>query len=193
MDYDVQAIRWDGLTWSEWYPTTVRDSTGSDFTATTSSEGLSDIFMIDDDGQLYHKHTRYGEAEEENVGIINNTEFTGKPAVIAAQGSEDSPKRIDVVMLGKDQKYYHINGTGIDAWSQWSCHGGNFGSAPAIISWANDTAQRLDIFGITTDGQLVHQAWTGKDWYPAIDEWEIIGENLRVFAPGLESATHREL
>lgn len=50
-----------------------------------------------------------------------------------------------------------------------------------IISWGNDASQRIDIFGVTSGGELVHQAWQGKEWYPAIDKWEIIGGNLKTF------------
>lgn len=42
-----------------------------------------------------------------------------------------------------------------------------------MISWAPN---RLDIFGVTADDKLLHQAWTGYDWYPGAEQWETLSE-----------------
>jgi hypothetical protein len=51
--------------------------------------------------------------------------------------------------------------------------GGNFSSAPAVVSWGPN---RLDIFGIgADDGAIKHKYWNGDMWVPGSTEWEDLG------------------
>jgi hypothetical protein len=54
----------------------------------------------------------------------------------------------------------------------WEPLGGAFGSRPAVASWA---ANRLDVFGVGSDGQLLHKAWDGSQWLPSQTDWEALG------------------
>lgn len=44
-----------------------------------------------------------------------------------------------------------------------------FNPAPEVITWSDN---RLDIFGLGTDNQMFHKAWTGSSW---TSEWEGLG------------------
>lgn len=65
------------------------------------------------------------------------------------------------------------------AWSDWEDLGGHLASAPAVSSWGID---RLDVFGKSKDGSLLHKWWDGMEW----SEWEDLGGNL-ASAPGAVS------
>ena len=41
-----------------------------------------------------------------------------------------------------------------------------------VTSWGQN---RLDIFGIGTDGAMLHKAWNGSAWQPSVLEWERLG------------------
>ncbi|ERF72593.1 hypothetical protein EPUS_02875 [Endocarpon pusillum Z07020] len=60
--------------------------------------------------------------------------------------------------------YYHKYFDGFDWQPQggaWENFGGNFSSPPAVVSWGTN---RLDILGITPEGQLKHKYWSGDQW-----------------------------
>jgi hypothetical protein len=50
------------------------------------------------------------------------------------------------------------------------------------VSWA---ANRLDIFGIGTDGAAYHKYWDGRAWGPSQTGWEYLGGG---FNSALEAA-----
>ena len=41
-----------------------------------------------------------------------------------------------------------------------------------MTAWGNN---RLDIFGIGTDGAMYHKAWDGEAWRPSVLNWERLG------------------
>jgi hypothetical protein len=43
---------------------------------------------------------------------------------------------------------------------------------PAAVSWGSN---RLDIFGLGTDGAMYHKAWDGSRWHPSTLDWERLG------------------
>lgn len=100
---------------------------------------LSYIFAVTGEGKLSHCYNGFYGGEVEDIGGREAPRFSGKPAVIGGQADEDSPpNRIDIVVLGEDTQCYHVSGTGLDSWDNWTCHGGKFRSAPEIVSWAID-------------------------------------------------------
>jgi hypothetical protein len=45
-------------------------------------------------------------------------------------------------------------------------------TAIAAVAWGSN---RLDIFGLGTDHQMFHKAWTGSAWAPSQTGWEPLG------------------
>ena len=43
------------------------------------------------------------------------------------------------------------------------------------MSWGDN---RLDIFGILTNGTLLHKFWDGTGWQPSLSGWEQWGDNF---------------
>jgi hypothetical protein len=41
-----------------------------------------------------------------------------------------------------------------------------------VTAWGTN---RLDIFGLGTDRQMFHKAWTGSAWHPSVSGWEALG------------------
>src|SRR5262245_37329972 len=57
--------------------------------------------------------------------------------------------------------------------ADWERLGGTFAQPPTVASWAHD---RLDIFGVGTDGSMMlHKAWDGQRWLPSPVDWEALG------------------
>ncbi len=47
---------------------------------------------------------------------------------------------------------------------------------PAADTWVASWGQnRLDIFGLGTDGAMYHKAWDGTAWRPSLTDWERLG------------------
>lgn len=42
----------------------------------------------------------------------------------------------------------------------------------AAVSWA---CNRLDIFGLGTNNEMVHKWWDGSKWGPSVTDWEPLG------------------
>jgi hypothetical protein len=80
--------------------------------------------------------------------------------------------------------YAHKAWTGV-SWfpslTDWEDLGGNFSSAPAIVSWGPN---RLDIFGVSAeDGAIKHKYWNGDAWFPSFSDWEDLGGGPFVGSP----------
>ncbi|KAL8672112.1 MAG: hypothetical protein Q9168_003418 [Polycauliona sp. 1 TL-2023] len=88
-----------------------------------------------------------------------------------------STDHFDIVTLGRDDgqyRYKYYAGSWQPSLSGWYDRPGvSFDSIPSVISWAPN---RLDILGVTADDKLLHQAWTGYDWYPGPEKWETLSE-----------------
>ncbi|KAL8751808.1 MAG: hypothetical protein Q9184_005944 [Pyrenodesmia sp. 2 TL-2023] len=173
-------LYWDGSQWSEWV--TFKDgpsfeSTG--ITATSWGKDRLDVFGTSESvigGKLYHIYwdgTQWSKFE--SLDDDNPMNF----AIGRASVTSWAPNRLDVVMTRTiDQTYYYKYWDGIgQAWRPstdgWYSKGSNenyFSSDPTAVSWGEN---RLDIFGLEAN-QMMHQAWTGSDWYPAANEWEIL-------------------
>jgi hypothetical protein len=100
--------------------------------------------------------------------------FTSSPAV-ASWG----PNRLDVFGRGTTFGMFHKAWAG-GAWrpsqTDWEDLGGDLrgpfaGRIPSVASWGPD---RLDTFGIGTNGGVYRRAWDGSTWLP----WENLGGRL---------------
>ena len=176
----VSHIYWDGSQWSKWERLSGDSEYNAAPGATTWGEGRLDVFAVNVDGKLIHLYYDGSQwSSEEDLSGSVTTKFEGTPAAISSKGNGNSNDRIDIVVLGVDKQYYYIYWDG-SKWSDWSCHGGSFSSPPSIVSWEKNAAQRLDIFGVTSDSQLGHQTWWGQGWYPEWNQWETLGGDLQV-------------
>jgi nucleoid-associated protein YgaU len=48
------------------------------------------------------------------------------------------------------------------------------------VAWGPN---RLDIFGLGTDNQMFHKAWTGSAWHPSPTNWEALGGKFKDGTP----------
>ena len=53
--------------------------------------------------------------------------------------------------------------------TDWEPLGGIFNSPPAAVSWGPN---RLDIFGLGVNNEMLHKWWDGTDWRPSQTGWE---------------------
>ncbi|KAL8895456.1 MAG: hypothetical protein Q9207_008166 [Kuettlingeria erythrocarpa] len=194
-DGDIAHLYYDGSQWSKWE--TFNDAPvgfqHDGITATSWGKDRLDIFGTSDDilgGKLYHIYwdgTRWSDFEKLDNDITLDR-ATGRASVTSW-----APNRLDVVMTRTvDQTYYYKYYDGIgQAWrpstTDWYSKGPDdfFTSDPTAVSWGEN---RLDIFGISND-RLLHQAWTGSDWYPDATLWEILGDSLKGFGGEMEDVS----
>ncbi|KAI4172289.1 MAG: hypothetical protein LQ346_008631 [Caloplaca aetnensis] len=181
---DIAHLYYDGSQWSEWetFKNAAVVFQPDGITATSWGKDRLDIFGTSVDelgGRLYHIYwdgTRWSDFEkldDENKLILP----FGRASVTSW-----APNRLDVVMkrtLGQLYYYKYYDGIG-QAWrpstTDWYVKSDrdSFTSNPTVVSWGEN---RLDIFGISHD-ELLHQAWTGSDWYPDATEWELLANSM---------------
>jgi hypothetical protein len=56
--------------------------------------------------------------------------------------------------------------------TDWEWLGGTFNSPPAVVSWAPN---RLDIFGLGVNNEMLHKWRDGSSWGPSQTGWETLG------------------
>ena len=181
-DIFMSWLLFDGSDWST--PKSTSLEYASNPTVTSLGKNEMYLFAVDDDGDLVYGYYNGQWSGSDTLSEDDIPHFEGNPTAISSGGSDDQIGRIDLFFRGDDGQYYHIHTIpeGDDfAWSDWSCHGGNFSSAPEIISPQDNATQRLDVFGVTSDDELVHQMWDGEVWYPGLDQWETLGSVLKAF------------
>jgi len=54
----------------------------------------------------------------------------------------------------------------------WQPLGGEFGTAPAAVSWGPN---RLDVFAVGGDEQMYQKTWDGSQWQPSVADWQPLG------------------
>ncbi|KAL8993688.1 MAG: hypothetical protein Q9188_007264 [Gyalolechia gomerana] len=173
-DHALVHLYWDGHSWSEWetfgFGTALRDNSLS---VSSWGENHLNVFAVDDHDTLRQLH--WDGYQWAGWTLLSNESLplSGKVGVTSW-----SPGRIDIVALSKDTgnywyKYYDGMAWRPDAVT-WYDKGSpsSFASNPEVVSWGEN---RLDIFGESADGELLHQAWTGYDWYPSATDWEYLG------------------
>lgn len=140
--------------------------------------GLLDVVVLGGGNDLYHKAYANGAwaANFEAYGGVFTT------SVSCATSNYFGTTRLDWVGLGGGPVIYHkawMSSTGYDPGvTDWTRHYGRLSPKPEIVS---SGANRLDIFGIRTDGGMTHQAWNGTGWAPAIDAGEDLGGSFMGF------------
>ncbi|KAL8852604.1 MAG: hypothetical protein Q9221_002484 [Calogaya cf. arnoldii] len=168
---EVNQRYWDGSQWSsEW--DTFTNPKGYRFdTLSVSSwgKGRIDVWAAERTSGLYHLYwDGYQWSEWESLSGPDD-----EPIDHVGVASQ-SPYQLNIVTLGRDDRKYrykYYDGTWQPSVSGWYDRPGEFESIPSVISWGPD---RLDIFGVTADDKLLHQAWTGHDWYPGAEKWETL-------------------
>lgn len=171
-------LYWDGSQWSQWDDLgRVPDLYPESLTVTSWGENRLDIWAIDKAFTLVHKYWDGSQwSEWESLGVTNTTDSVS----VASWG----PNRLDIVALNDIgqylYKYYDGSAWQPDAsgWYNKGPFGGEetrFASSPSVVSWSEN---RLDVFGESYEGALLHQAWTGYDWFPANTEWENLGGGI---------------
>ena len=178
---EVTHLYWDGHQWNGWEMFTFVDhpfQKDAALSVTSWGENRLDIYGIGEDSTLYHKYwDGYQWAAWESLGSMKGLE--------SVAATSWSAHRIDIVVKANGQFYYKFyNG---EAWMP-EAHdfypkspSVSFSSNLSVVSWGEN---RLDIFGVTDDGKLVHQAWTGDSWYPGSTEWEELASGSATFDDG---------
>ncbi|KAL9599540.1 MAG: hypothetical protein Q9219_003784 [cf. Caloplaca sp. 3 TL-2023] len=176
---DVTHKYWDGYQWSSWetFPASLKFRKDS-LSVSTWGEDRLDIYAVAKDtaGTLFHK---FWDGYQ-----WNSWESLGSPdtAIVGSVGATSwAPDRIDIVgRVASTGNYWYkfYDGTSwqpsVTGWYDKGpgLAGKPFYSDPAVVSWG---ANRLDIFGTWSGGQLLHQTWTGENWYPNAESWECLG------------------
>lgn len=174
-DFRVVHLYWDGSRWSEWeLLKTGPGLHGESLVATSWGENRLDLFGVDDfDGSLWHLYWDGSQwSDWEALGDGSNP-LEGRVGVTSW-----SPNRLDIVGLSEVSKPYLYKFYDGQSWQPdtlgWynKAPGKNFASNPSVVSWGEN---RLDIFGLSFDYELFHQAWTGYGWFPSSTDWEYLG------------------
>lgn len=114
----------------------------------------------------------------DHVGQIGETLGTKTPLRGNVGVANWAPNRLDIIGESELNGHYLYKYYDGEAWrpsdSGWFDKGPGrpFTSSPAVVSWG---VNRLDVFGESHDGKLLHQAWTGDNWYPDSTVWECLG------------------
>ena len=115
---------WDGSNWSTW-ETIKTEFVFYDTPAVISwAENRLDVFAVDRYGELAHIYWTGSQWDEENLGGA----LIGTVAAVSW-----AVNRIDIVALGADHEYHYKYFDGSN-WSDWFAKGGNFSSAPSLVS-----------------------------------------------------------
>ncbi|KAI4143269.1 MAG: hypothetical protein L6R39_004642 [Caloplaca ligustica] len=173
----LQHLFWNGSQWGDWDTLNNRYLTfePNGVTATSWGENRLDVFGRAGDQKLWHRYFNgtewsYWERLDDDSGNSDH----GSAAVTSW-----SPNRLDLVLrrsINQTYWYKYYDGIG-QSWRPdtegWYDKSPDivFLSNPSMVSWGEN---RLDIFGITFEGGLLHQAWTGSSWYPGSTEWELL-------------------
>lgn len=143
-------------------------------TVTTSKDGrYFDLFVVGTDGTAYHK------TRTTSGYVPSLTEWTrlGGHTTKAIAATSRAPGLLDVFIVdprpGSPGIYTKAwNGsTWLPSATGWWYLGGDIVSEPTVVSWG---ANRLDVFGRSSNGQVMHLAWNGSSW----GSWESLGGNI---------------
>ncbi|KAL8937474.1 MAG: hypothetical protein Q9216_004402 [Gyalolechia sp. 2 TL-2023] len=167
------TVYWDGYQYSLWETFEPSPEFQADSLTVASWEpNHLDVFALDKSNGLWHLFwdgatwSGWGRLSDPSVPLSGRVGVTSWAS-----------NRLDIVALSKDTGHYlykFYNGESWQpSWDTWYDKGSpsSFASNPAVVSWGEN---RLDIFGESDDGALLHQAWTGNDWHPSATEWEYL-------------------
>jgi Repeat of unknown function (DUF346) len=134
-------------------------------------------------GQIWHRAWDGGSwnPPQQTWCPLGPPEGVGFPPLISAPAAVSCEAgRLDVFAVGSDNQMYHKSGDGDRNWSPYGTWealgqtGGGFdpNTRPAVVSWG---PERMDIFGVGSDGQMYHKAWDSGSWSPSETDWEALG------------------
>ncbi|KAI4111058.1 MAG: hypothetical protein LQ339_000786 [Xanthoria mediterranea] len=189
-DAEVAHLYWDGHQWNGWEVFTFAEHPfrkDIPLSVTSWGENRLDIYGVGQNNALYHKYwDGYQWAAWEYLGNM-----TGIESVAATSWSAN---RIDIVIKVKGKLYYkYYNG------AEWKpmlktfypkSPYVTFRSDPSVVSWGEN---RFDIFGVSVNGDLVHQTWTGESWYPSETAWEYLTGSAPLAEVDVASGSDMEL
>ncbi|KAL8688135.1 MAG: hypothetical protein Q9218_005879 [Villophora microphyllina] len=170
----ITHLYWDGNQWSKWetFDAPTEFQRGS-LSVTSWGPNRLDIFVLGTDGSLWHKYWDGSQWPDWELLGEPETPLQGNVGV-----ANWAPDRLDIVGLGNGTGHYLYKYYDGASWqpstTTWYDKGPErpFSSSPSVVSWGVD---RLDIFGDSVDGKVLHQAWTGEGWYPESTVWECLG------------------
>lgn len=195
---------------SIWQPPLTWEPLGGNFAsppaATASGPNALDVFAIGLDGQMLHRSwdgANWNASGWLPVGKVFATGgrfiLTGTPAVVGR-----SKMRIDIFVLAMDTVgttpgpvMLHQSWDSVKWAPDWQNLGGVLASSPAVASW---DANRIDVFALGADRQILHKAFDTSLGLQGTGAWESLGgtfssqpavvawapNRLDVFAVGLQ-------
>lgn len=174
---DVSHLYWDGSQWSEWEALPFTLNFHEPLTVTSWGENRLDVYGVSlVPLALWHKYWDGSQwSAWENLG---DEDLLGSVAATSW-----APGRHDIVARRANDSTYLYKYYDGQSWRPdtlgWYNKGPDyhFDSNPSVVSWGNN---RLDIFGVNYDDELLHQAWTAESWYPSNTDWETLGSGLAV-------------
>lgn len=137
--------------------------------SSSMSLGRMDVWVVNkEDHKLYHTFWA--------PGYYHGWESMGGDFVTAPQVVHWANNRIDIVgKMTKKNSYVYKYWDG-SQWNpsqeEWMSKGGDFASEPVLSSWGD---QSLHILGLDQDGDLKWQFWQQGAWYPAHDDYYVLG------------------
>ncbi|KAI4271081.1 MAG: hypothetical protein LQ337_006257 [Flavoplaca oasis] len=190
-DGEVNQRYWDGSQWSnEWDTfTNPKDYKFDTLSVSSWGENRIDVWAAERNSGLWHLYWDGHQWSEWECLSGPDDEPIDHVSVASW-----SVNKLDVVTLGRDDRQYRYKFYDGASWqpsvSGWYDRPGvEFESIPSVISWGPN---RLDIFGVTADDKLLHQAWTGYDWYPGDEKWETLSEPHKAEAKSKSSSYGQE-
>ncbi|KAI4122533.1 MAG: hypothetical protein LQ338_005764 [Usnochroma carphineum] len=172
VDYsgDVAHLYWDGSQWSKWETVGIpgQNYKSERLAVTSSGENRLDVFGstgLSDLGHIYWDGSQWSSERLDDSHLMAGS----------AGATSWTVNRLDVVTKHRDDQSYHYKFWDGTAWRPdtlgWYNKGSSyqFASSPSVVCWGEN---RMDIFGISIDDELLHQAWTGYDWYPTSTDFE---------------------
>ena len=180
-DDDIVHLYWDGSQWSKWATFSSELSFRHPLTVTSWGENRLDVFAVELDNSLWHL---YWDGSQWSIPFEHLGTYKD-PLVGSVGVTSHSKDHFDIVGLSIRDLGSHYFHKYYDSYSWqpsvsgWFDKGTTkpFKSNPSVVSWGEN---RFDIFGETFDGEWLHQAWTGYDWYPGSTEWEMLAGDKEV-------------
>jgi hypothetical protein len=128
-----------------------------------------DVVALDRENQMHHKKF---DGEWHDWNALGEEAFSSPPSIVSWE-----PNRLDIDGLDTDNHLLHKAWNGSKkVWepslTSWKDLGGLLSSPPSVVSWEPN---RLDIFGLGEDNQMLHKAWNGSSWLPSVTGWTDLG------------------
>lgn len=149
-------------------------------TAISNAPGRVDVFGIAPDQTVMHNSYQTTTTSGGWTGWtqLGTRRFASSISAVVTRGGN----QIELWGVGTDGALWHRSGNGNNGtWPvDWDSHGGQFISAPAVVSPAEGV---YDVFAISIDGSVKHARRTERPaaWIPTYGSWNSLGGNLSVY------------